>query len=259
MRQRRIATLATTAIALALPAAALSQQPATIGHGQKTCLLKPGADCSGVVHRWTVEHHGNLRGINLRKADIRGVDFRGADLRKADLRGSTFRHADLRGANLTGARFGPPTTSRRRANGYGSLPACAPACSGADLENADMRFTKIVGVDFSYANLSSASMDGVQAGRANFSYADLTRAGATQGRATGYAASKSSNFESANFQGATLKFVNFQQQDLSYANMTDANLTGATLSQAVVIGTIWSNTTCPTGKVDVSGCSWAAG
>ena len=72
--------------------------PTTIGTGKKTCALKPGADCRGVVHRWGVEHHGNLRKAKFTKADLRGADFRGAKV----------RNADLGGAKLKGARFDVP-------------------------------------------------------------------------------------------------------------------------------------------------------
>jgi uncharacterized protein YjbI with pentapeptide repeats len=129
--------IAATAL-IALPAVAQAANSTTIGTGAKTCTLKPGANCAGVVHRWTAEHHGNLRKINLRKADLRGADLRGADLRGADLRGAKFRHADLRAAKLTRARFGPAPTARKASNGY-LLPSCYPSsCQGADLGGADL-------------------------------------------------------------------------------------------------------------------------
>ena len=111
MRLRTTAILATAAFGLAIPASGLAEVTTTIGTGKKTCVLKPGADCRGVVHRWGVEHHGNLRKAKFTKADLRGADFRGADLRGADFRGAKLRHADLRGASLKGARLdAPPNT-----------------------------------------------------------------------------------------------------------------------------------------------------
>lgn len=43
-----------------------------------------------------MRHHGDLRGANLRRADLRLADLRGANLTNADL-----RWASLDGANLT--------------------------------------------------------------------------------------------------------------------------------------------------------------
>ena len=53
----------------------------------------------------------NLRGANLRGADLgdanlRGANLRGADLGDADLRGADLGDADLRGADLRGANLG---------------------------------------------------------------------------------------------------------------------------------------------------------
>ncbi|EHD7807879.1 pentapeptide repeat-containing protein [Salmonella enterica] len=45
----------------------------------------------------------NLCGTNLRGADLRGADLCGADLRGADLRGADLCDANLRGADLRGA------------------------------------------------------------------------------------------------------------------------------------------------------------
>ncbi len=40
------------------------------------------------------------------EADLRGADLRGAELSKADLRGAILFRADLRGADLFGATYG---------------------------------------------------------------------------------------------------------------------------------------------------------
>jgi len=45
----------------------------------------------------------DLRGADLRGANLTDADLRGADLRGANLRGANLRGADLRGANLTDA------------------------------------------------------------------------------------------------------------------------------------------------------------
>ena len=74
-----------------------------IGKKQSKCVLKRKANCSKVVHDFTVVHHGDLRKVNFRKAHLHYANFAGADLRGADFRGASLRHVDFTGANLTGA------------------------------------------------------------------------------------------------------------------------------------------------------------
>ena len=195
MRPRTLAALAVVSFAVAAPVALAGQQSTTIGTGAKTCTLKPGADCRGVVHRWTVEHHGNLRKAKFTKADLRGADLRGADLRGADFRGAKLRHADLRGANLKGARL---DVVKRVGKGANGVPAasCFPACQGADL---------------GFANLTGAYLGGALLAGANLAGANLT---------------------SADLENAWLMGANLTNADLSYADLTNALLINATFTGA---------------------------
>ena len=167
MRLRTTAILATAALGLTVAgvASAAELPIAPIGTGEKTCVLGPGADCRGVVHRWGVEHHGNLRGAKFTGAHLHGADFRGADLRGADFRGAKLRHADLRGAKLKGARFHAPPGARKQAN---QTPSCAPNCQGADLVGANL-----TGADLSRANLAGALLFGANLTGANLTGATL--------------------------------------------------------------------------------------
>ena len=223
MRPRTTAILATAALGLAIPASGLAEVSTTIGTGEKTCVLGPGAECRGVVHRWTVEHHGNLRGARFTRADLRGVDFKGADLRKADFRGAKLRHADLRGARLKGARFSALPATRKAPGGRpgrelgfeGSLPGlgCNFSCQGVDL---------------SYANLTGQALMFLDFQSANFSYANLT---------------------STILISATLNNANFTGANLSGANLSGASIAGTDFASAT-----FSNTTCPGGNVTNTGC-----
>ena len=150
MRLGTLTALAAVGLAVAAPVALAGQQSTTIGTGKTACTLKPGADCRGVVHRWTVEHHGNLRKAKFTKADLRGADFRGADLRGADFRGAKLRHADLRGANLKGARFHAPPGTGKQAN---QTPSCSPSCQGANLSYANLIGANLNGADLSHTKL----------------------------------------------------------------------------------------------------------
>ena len=173
MRLRTTAILATAALGLAIPASGLAEVSTTIGTGKKTCVLKPGADCRGVVHRWRVEHHGNLRGAKFTGAHLHGADFRGADLRGADFRGAKLRHADLREAKLKGARFHAPPGARKQAN---QTPSCTPNCQGADLAHANLVGANLSYANLSYANLSYAMLEGAYLPYANLTGTNLTGA-----------------------------------------------------------------------------------
>ena len=72
----------------------------------------------------------NLRGVNLREANLREADLRGANLREADLSGADLRGANLREADLSGANL-----------------------RGADLRWADL--SEVNGVDCAQLNFSS--------------------------------------------------------------------------------------------------------
>ena len=188
MRLRTTAILATAAFGLAIPASGLAGVSTTIGTGEKTCVLKPGADCRGVVQRWTVEHHGNLRKAKFTRADLRGVDFKGADLRNADFRGAKLRHADFRGAKLTGAWFSEITRGRKAQNGClpgfspcthpnaPQPPPCNWACSNADLVGTDFTGVNLSRASFIGANLTGANLTGANVAFADFKNANLTGA-----------------------------------------------------------------------------------
>ncbi len=153
---------------LAGSATSFASQSTNIGKGTKQCVPEPGADCRGVVERWTVEYHGDLRKAKFTGAVLHGVDFRGADLRGADFRGAKLRHADFRGANLKGARF-----DRAKQTGKNTKQACTvadlTACMNPTWQPADLTGANLTG-----ANLTGANLTG-----ANLSYAFLTNANLT--------------------------------------------------------------------------------
>ena len=257
MRRRITVILAIAALGLAVPAAGLAEQSMTIGTGTRSCVLGPGADCRGVVHRWTVEHHGNLRNARFAKADLRGVDFRGADLRNADFRGAKLRFADLRGANLKGARFSAPPTGRAHARqgSYYTYCVAATGDSGTDLVGANLQAASLQGANFSLANMQGANLEG-----ANLLGADFTQ----------------TNLASANLRVANLKSAVMGAACLTYADLTganlalsfldetdflSANLTAANLRSASVYLTtdftnaVFADTICPDGTVSSTGCA----
>ena len=100
----------------------------------------------------------DLRGADLRRADLSRADLRGADLRRADL-----SRADLRGADLIGADL-------RRADLRGA------DLIGADLRRADLRGANLTEADLRSADLRGANLTGADLREADLSRADLSRA-----------------------------------------------------------------------------------
>ncbi|EAX3926668.1 pentapeptide repeat-containing protein [Salmonella enterica] len=94
----------------------------------------------------------NLRGANLCDANLRGANLRGADLCDANLRGANLRGADLRGANLCDANL-------RGANLRGADLRGANLC-GANLRGADLRGANLRGANLCGANLRGANLCG---------------------------------------------------------------------------------------------------
>ena len=115
---------------------------------------------------------------NLANADIRGADLLGADLRQADLRGSNLggailRHASLRQSQLTNANLSG--ADLYDANLYCATLTQATLCDanlitadlskatfrGADLSNAKLALSRLIGTSFADANLTGCCVYGV--------------------------------------------------------------------------------------------------
>jgi len=105
-------------------------------------------------------HGANLRGVDLREADLMCTNWSGADLRGANLDGaflsqSNWSGADLRGANLCEADLR------------------GASWSGADLREADLSYACLRGADFSYADLRGADLRYARLGHADLGGAKI--------------------------------------------------------------------------------------
>lgn len=108
---------------------------------------------------------GNLRGVDLRAADLSDIDLSGVDLSDVDLRavdlsrtvlnGANFLRADLRGANLSQAQL-----------------------AGADLRT-DLGGANLEGADLTRADLYGAMLRGTALRMADLTRADFTEADLT--------------------------------------------------------------------------------
>ena len=54
----------------------------------------------GLAVKWAIENKTNLRGADLKEADLSWTNLRGADLRGANLKEADLKEANLRGACL---------------------------------------------------------------------------------------------------------------------------------------------------------------
>lgn len=250
----RITVLAAVLICTALvPAVANAKAPARIGTGPKACTLGPKAACKGVVAKWIVEFHGDLRGINLQGANLTGADFRGANLKGADLRGANLRFADFSGANLAGVKAGRISGTPKRFSAKAS-PSCYPNCQGANLTDGIF-----YGANLSGGNFTDAQLDNIYLVRANltgaiFDGASMQWAGMNYANATGASFKVSASGRVANLTYAQLVSATLNSANFSRANLTAADLAGATTTGWITTGATWSNTECPNGTTSNTGC-----
>jgi uncharacterized protein YjbI with pentapeptide repeats len=156
------------------------------------------------------------------RVDLSEANLRGADLRNANLSGAYLNKADLNRANLTGADLGGAYL--RRAN------LAEASLNGADLRTADLR-----GADFRRANLVEANLKGAELKGADLRRANLVEASLDGADLQG-ADLRKANLANANLDGADLQGASLVDAILNQANLRGVNLTGAYLSGAYFNG-----------------------
>ncbi len=149
--------------------------------------------------------------VNLKNADLIGINLSGANLSHATLKGINLSRADLSGANLSNIdQFEE------------EFDTCAPMNDSQDSEDAF--------INLSYAILSNADLTGADLTGANLTGADLTGADLT-----------GANLEDAKLINTILCNAILTNTDLAFANLTGANLTSVDLSGANLCDTIFGN------------------
>ena len=206
-----------------------------------------GANLSRAVLRGANLQDAKLRGANLYRADLSDADLKGAnaggaDMKRANLNGANLigallsradlNSADLKGADLSGARLFK--TDLYGADLYGAN------LSGADLTEADMNGADLSGSDLSGANLTGTDLRGAILRGANLSGAFLSRADLIDAILSGANLSLAdlnhAILRGAILRGANLTGTDLYRADLYGANVTDANLKGANLNSAILTG-----------------------
>ena len=171
-----------------------------------------GVDQKEILVQKIRSNRGDLKILNLARADLRGADLRGADLRRANLRLTNLCLANLHRANLSGADLQETDLSY------------------ADLSYADLSYADLTYADLSYANLSYADLTYADLTYANLSYADF------RGAELKVANLREANLREANLSGANLSEANLIGTNLIGTNLSGTNLSGANLSGANLIG-----------------------
>jgi hypothetical protein len=121
-----------------------------------------------------------------------------------------------------------------------NCPGCDLACYELD-DRGYYDCSYFHHIDFSYANLSGASLRGQHVAENDFSYANLVGTDFSSDLPELY-----TNLNRCEFVGADLRYANFKGTGLASIDFTDANLTGADLTEAFeIINCVWNNTTCP--------------
>jgi len=153
---------------------------------------------------------GNLRGADLREADIAGVTDRLANIH--------FDDAHLEGANLQGTNL------------YDAFLRGAHL-EGAHLEGADLTEAKIDGANFSGAHLEGAELRGIG------NFRGCTFIGAfCNGIVLEGSELAGANFRNAHFENTDLNDVDFRRAHLEGAIFTNAHLEGADFDGAFLAG-----------------------
>lgn len=157
-------------------------------------------------------------GLQLRGRNLRAADLSGAYLPKVDL-----SQADLHGANLSGARL--PQANLTRSN------LSAVLAHHADLRSADLREATL-----DHADLEQALLDGC-----NFSRASLSDSSLRGARLNG-ASFREARLSFASLPDSELRGVDLRSSALLATSFDGADMIGADLRQARLVATSFRNT-----------------
>ncbi|PPK91923.1 uncharacterized protein YjbI with pentapeptide repeats [Kineococcus xinjiangensis] len=167
----------------------------------------------GIVERSPDLRGSDLRGANLAEANLQGANLARAHLKDADLRRAHLKDADLSGAHLQGANL---TGARLQGADLSGAHLQEVNLSGAHLKDADLRGAHLKDADLSGAHLQDA---------------DLTRANLQDATLIG-AHLQVAFLADAHLADAILAGADLQDANLARANLQNANLTGANLQNA---------------------------
>lgn len=178
--------------------------------------------------QWAVDlKEADLGGVNLAKVNLEGAYLReanlvGANLRQANLVGAKLRGANLDKVNLEGANL--ESANLEEATLQGAYLA------GVNLEGVHLGKVTLI-----YANLDKAHLKGATLRHANLDRATLRYAN-LEGASLEAASLREANLEGAKLKAAKLGGANLEGANLGKANLEGATLGGATLDRVKLVG-----------------------
>ena len=200
----------------------------------KIAILKSSGSC----------HFCDLSKGSFDESDLRGVDLRyanlfGADLSKTNLNGAKLGHTNIKNANFNGANLVGVNLSNMDLTGtvLTNSNLAGVNLSGVDLSNKDL-----TGTILTQSNLTEVNLDGVDLRDLDLTGVNLTGVDLSNKDLTGTVLFYS------NLTGANLDGVNISNKDLTGANLSrvdlsNKDLTGTILKDAKIIQISISNPT----------------
>ncbi|MEM9927367.1 MAG: pentapeptide repeat-containing protein [Cyanobacteria bacterium P01_D01_bin.50] len=182
--------------------------------------------------------NANLQRVDLRNSDLCGACLHGTDLYRANLDGAllcqsnlyevNLQEASLKGANLAGSIINKGLL-------YGANLRDANLC-GASLRAANLMGANLYKANLHGANLKAANLAGAKLFLANLQAAKLDKAKMYEAGLIG-ANLQQANLNGANLRQANLNAAKLQQAEVFFANLTEASLREADFSGANLMGT----------------------
>lgn len=118
-------------------------------------------------------HRLDLSGVDLRGANLREANLAGANLSRADLSGAMLVGADLQAANLEGAVLNKANLQEVKLH---QTNLCKARLMGADLKNAKLWQTNLKEATLEKANLEGAIFQDIEAEGTNFKDSNFAEA-----------------------------------------------------------------------------------
>ncbi|MEM1204788.1 MAG: toll/interleukin-1 receptor domain-containing protein [Acidobacteriota bacterium] len=194
-----------------------------LGNPDHLEILKRGVEEWNKWRRENRTARPDLKGANLKDANLREADFRDANLREADFRDANLRGADSRDANLMRANL----TNANLTN--------------ANLTSAYLTRAKLMHANLTNANLANASLTSANLTNANLRNTNFLAADLSQADLTGASLVKA-DLGFAKLEGAELQGSNLTSADLMSASLRDSYLCNASLTRAEFGHTILAST-----------------
>mgnify|MGYP003663098852 CR=1 FL=1 len=168
------------------------------------------------IEKWREKNPGIM--LDLRNAELYGVDLQGADLSSADLSNAIIYDSDLRFANLNNANLSNAKLSNS-------------ILDKADLFETNFQNAIIQRTCFNKAVSSAAIFDGADLRESDLQYAQMDRTSLIK-----------SDLRKANLIGANLREANLHEANLSGANFSRADMNWANLCETNLSETIFNET-----------------